>query len=331
MRLEVKAVFAVAFILVATFAIPVLAIDLYRPGVEEGEYVKLAFELTGNDVAALDPSYRYNNIDWIQCAIMSVSGNEVTMSWIDHFKNGTLEFYSDDSYRLDVVTGKGTWGSNYDGEDLARWVLSANLDAGDPIRADGSDKVDRIEFRTYSGVRREVAVVFLHWEWGGLELSSTCIFDRSSGMLLERELKGVRLYDTSEGEAGTYQIESLSFLETNIFSSSNGGSSPDGSTSTGLLIPSIAFVLVPIIAISIGASAVFFLARKKRAKVSQPSLIPKEQTTSVSSSEQKASTPSYLDSPPPPLAPQAQFCMECGAQLESTDKFCLNCGAPREA
>jgi len=312
--LKVGFALGLSFVLLAIFVVPVFAVE-YKPAVKVGQYVKLKYELTGNDALAASG----NDVDWKQFTVVSITGNEIVINEKNHHNNGALDSEGI-THKYDIETGLDeNWVESYE-----RCVLAGNLQDDDPIRVGSSDRVDRTEVRTYLGVSRQVNIVFLNGNTYDeitndiiSRVTFTEVFDKASGMLLERERGQTWIGGAGEG---TYNSQSFVFNGTNIFNIPNEGNSSGGSSANNAGFP-IQYIIIVIAVVAMAAVLAVFLVKKRKTAL-PASEIKSEQTAPAAQTEVKPSTPPA----PKPVA----FCKECGVVLKSDAMFCKNCGAPRE-
>jgi hypothetical protein len=122
--------FVVSLVVVAS----VTASPARTVGVNTGDWIKFAdIDVTwsSNDPNASKVWYgmdleMYNQTEWVRAEITQVSGTNVSVQIVEHFKNGTEEISGG---WVDVDTGEGV--------NATSMVIGANLNEGDPIYTAG--------------------------------------------------------------------------------------------------------------------------------------------------------------------------------------------------
>jgi hypothetical protein len=193
-----------ASVLLVAFVAPVLAAN-YNPGVSVGEYVIL-----GNWYSINVPPTQL--VNWEKIEVIAVSGKEVTWRMTGQMKNGSAILNNGETYVVDVETGA----TNYT-HSLLGPIIAADLNQGDKVQAGPATfEVNKTEIDTYLNVSRPVNVLVYEASVvsGGLVNStSTFVYDKASGMLLEDENRIYRSNATNPDH-----LVYMSVTDTNIFS-----------------------------------------------------------------------------------------------------------------
>ena len=146
--------------------LPVSAAD-YTLGVEAGDWVR--YEATSSwDGTGTEPEWaRY---DWLRMEVQSVTGTDVAVLFSTHYKDGTEE------------NSTLSWSVRTGGE---MWIISADLEKGDPIAVGANWIINDTITRTYAGASRSVN--FLNISQAVEDAKSTTVFywDQTTGVLLE--------------------------------------------------------------------------------------------------------------------------------------------------
>jgi hypothetical protein len=211
------------------FVAPVLAVQS-NPGVSVGDYVTL-----GNWYSIGVSPERF--VNWEKMEVVVVSGKEVTWRMTGQMKNGSAILDNGETYLINVETGA----TNYTHSALGP-IIAANLNEGDKVQA-GSVRfeVNKTEFRTYLNVSRPVNILVYDMSvvlsGSSINTTSTFVYDKASGMLLEDENRIYR-FNVSNPDRLVY----MSVADTNIFSSS-----PSFQIPVGLMYAvAVAVVVAPI-------------------------------------------------------------------------------------
>jgi hypothetical protein len=201
-----KVVVALAFILLATFVAPVLAVE-YNPGASVGDFVTL-----GNWYSVdIPPEFI---ISWEKLEVVAVSGKEVTWRMTGQMENGSATPNNGETYVINVETGA----TNYTHSELGP-IIAANLNEGDKVQAKSAIfEVNRTEIKTYLGVSRPVNILVYEvpgtGTYGQYITRSTFMYDRASGMMLENENRIKSFNPIYHPDHVIY----MSVTDTNIFS-----------------------------------------------------------------------------------------------------------------
>jgi len=235
---------SILVILVAlVFVVPVLAVN-YNPGVSAGKYVKLDF------YSINIPQQHVMN--WEKIEVVRVIGEEVDWQMTGEMVDGSSALYNGETFFTNVQTGT----TNYTHSDLGP-VVAGDLNAGDRISVASSSIVNTTETRTYLGVSRLVNVLTVESSEiglrGPLNVNSTSIYDKASGMLLVNDVRFVH----TNGTLDTYV--DLSVSDTNLFSIQKGQAAP-----LGILVLAVA------IAILIPVSAAMIVVRRREQRGAKP-------------------------------------------------------------
>jgi hypothetical protein len=233
----------VGFIILNALALPVLAVD-YIPGVTTGQYVKYGnFEGNGQGFEA------FNDYDFLQLEVTSVSGKEVTLLSTGQFKNGTALPGNDATSVWNIETG-----TQDDTPSTQGPIIAANLNQGDTIPPPDTYSVNQSESQTYLGVSRAVNILNVEIGTPDYNTSSTYVYDKLSGMLLEYSTQTI----TASQPQPVASSASYSVIETNIFGSTP---TPTSTSTNGLTITYIIAVVI-VIVIALVVIAALIIKRK---------------------------------------------------------------------
>ena len=233
-------------------------------GVKEGDTFRYQATYYWNSTNAGDtvPAslVQQNNTEWIQATIKSVTGNTVTISELQHFKNGSEVLLPDD------LTAVGTLNQR------SVLLYAANLNAGSYVLPSADMPyytVNDTQQRTYASGER--ATNYLETTLTNVDVDgdenmtidyayilSARYFDRQTGILVD----GYFEYGsaTNPGEAYAYQYN---LIDTNVWDVSGSGGGGNNNGSQLVLSPEILIVSVVIIVIVVAAS-VFLMVRRRR-------------------------------------------------------------------
>jgi hypothetical protein len=197
--LKIEMILFFTFVVLANLVAPVSAADS-SVGVIPGDYVKYGnAAVSGPEGAAVD-------YDWLEYNVTMVSGTDVTIIQTGMFKNGTPIPGNGNSYIYNLEK------STMDGILIPPGpIIAANLQQGDNI-ASTVYNVTRTEIRTYMGLSRIVNILELSSTSGNATLGVTLVYDRTSGILLEEQMKHT---DSTGTSTMSYNV-----TETNLFGSS---------------------------------------------------------------------------------------------------------------
>lgn len=134
-----------AFLLSALMSPAALA-QSRTPGVREGDwfrYDKVYFDWFSNDTQVVIPPdvVMLNDTDWMNMSVVGVSTTNITLHWVQHFKNGTSEELDD---YVDIVSGVSLYAE--------LMIISAGLAVNDSVYASGEYsawKINETIARTY--------------------------------------------------------------------------------------------------------------------------------------------------------------------------------------
>jgi hypothetical protein len=239
-----------------------LAVE-YNPGVSAEDYVKLGDWYALN----LPPEYAYQGqLIFEKIEVVAVSGKEVTWRMTGQMKNGSAILGSGETYVVNVETGV----TNYTHSVLGP-IIGANLNEGDKVQAGSvSVEVNKTEIRTYLNVSRPVNVLI--YEVSGVgkpspqgasaqyTSTSTFVYDKASGMMLETENRITWFNITNPAYIVPTPIWrwiiSGSVTDTNIFSSSPPPKIP----------VEVIYAVVAAVAVAPIGTAIVVLRRRKQAE-----------------------------------------------------------------
>jgi hypothetical protein len=229
------------FIILNALALPVLAAD-YSPSVITGQYVKYG-NFSGNGQGFES----FNDYDFLQLEVTSVSGKDVTLLSTGQFKNGTALPGSGVTSVWNIETGTQDGTPSTQGP-----IIAANLNQGDAIPPPDTYSVNQSESRTYLGVSRAVNILNVEIGTPDYNTSSTYVYDKLSGMLLEYSTQTI----TASQPQPVASSASYSVIETNIFGSTPPTSIPPNSLS-------ITYIIAAIIIIAIVIAVIVVLVRRR--------------------------------------------------------------------
>ena len=169
-------------------------------GVSVGDWFKygdITVNWSSNDPNATFPPPGYewmemiNETEWIKMTVENVSGTNITLPTLYHYKNGTEE--ASGGY-VDIDTG--------DGENVTLNIISANLDANDTVYASGylsTWKINETIVRTYpDGVRNTNHLnMTSEQSWTSNETeyyfyhSTNFYWDKSTGIIVEESFEDI--------------------------------------------------------------------------------------------------------------------------------------------
>ena len=224
--------------LLIALALPVFAVG-YSPGVTAGQYVKY-----GNFSGIGEGFEGFNDYDFLQLQVISVSGKDVTFLSTGQYKNGT------------ALPGNGTttvWNieaGTEDGSPATQGpIIAGNLNQGDAIPPLGTYSINQTESRTYLGTSRNVNILNVQIKTSDYNSTLTYVYDKLSGMILESSTQTT----TQSQPTPVSSSYSYSIIGTNIFGPN--ASVPEFSTLT--------IEVAGIIAL-IGAVAALILIKKRK-------------------------------------------------------------------
>ena len=237
--------FILAIALLAAFAIPAFA-QTYSPGVTVGQYVKYG------DFVGTGPGFeQFNDYEWLQLKVTSVSGSEVTLLSTGQFKNGTAVPGNGTINLWDVAAGTENGVPSTEGP-----IIAANLNQGDQIPPPNTYSINQTNTAMFLGVARSVNVLDVNITTPDYNTTISYVYDQASGMLLQ----SISQTTTQAQPQPIISTYAYTVIETNIFPSATPSPTvPEFPTWT----------IMPLIMIALLAVAVF-LRRKssvtKRAK-----------------------------------------------------------------
>lgn len=245
-RVIFSLIFLSLIVLVSASVLPALAVD-YTPGVTVGQYVKYG-NFSGNG----EGFDEFNNYDFLQWQVTQVSDSQVTLISTGQYKNGTALPGNGASIVWDIQAGTQDGIPSTQGP-----IIAANLNQGDAIPPAGTYSVNSTVQRTYLGVSRAVNVLEVSVSSPDYNSSTTYVYDKASGMLLEASAQTTTQSDPTP-VSSSY---SYSVIETNIFSSSGQPSSTPVVSVLTLPIVLVAIVIAIIVVVIV---VVVVVALRKR-------------------------------------------------------------------
>jgi len=159
------------------------------PGVSVGNtatYGNASFDWFSNDPSATPPAdwTDLNGTAWFRGTVQGISGTNVSISALLHHNNGTE---STDQGWMDVDTGEG---------NMTLFLISANLNAGDPIYTSGDYSGFTINETipvTYPGGQRQTNHVNVTEEvsnqFANVSLLMNLYWDQATGVLTQMSIK----------------------------------------------------------------------------------------------------------------------------------------------
>jgi len=189
------------------------------PGVHEGDwfrYDKVYFDWFSNDTQVTIPPdvAMLNDTDWMNMSVVRVSTSNITLHWVQHFKNGTSEELDD---YVDIVSGASLYAE--------LMIISADLAVNDSVYAYGEYstwKINETIDRTYPGGARLTS----HVNITGDSYSWQTYWDKVTGAMTEMSTLNINRV----GEY--YTTYSYSF----VMDTSNAWIIPEFHTSVSILI-----------------------------------------------------------------------------------------------
>ena len=123
-------------------------------------------------------------MNWEKIEVVRVVGEEVDWTMTGEMENGSAAPDNGEIFFTNVQTGT----TNYTHAEVGP-VISGDLNVGDQISMASSSVVNTSETMTYLGVSRTVNVLVVNASGtgvsGAINSSTTDIYDKASGMLLE--------------------------------------------------------------------------------------------------------------------------------------------------
>jgi hypothetical protein len=198
-------------------------------GVSVGQWVKY-----GNFKATGFGSGNINATEWTRIEVIEVAGNNVTLSQLRMYKNGT--FAQDETIKVNTETG---WSNgDYDGFSF---LMAANLQQGDILPTGRTGPVIHItktEVKGYLGTLRTVNTVDYFPSEPGAG-SWTIVWDQASGIVLE-------LWEGNGSINPPFEL-SYNITDTNIFPTNLPGQSADRMIAAVITTALIATVIMGIV------------------------------------------------------------------------------------
>jgi len=151
-------------------------------GVSEGDWFKYGFTFDWDyELDTTPEDFIFTDFlqgDWVALAIQDVTGTNVTGQFTIHFENGTEKVLTGS---VDLNTGEG---------DLRNWLISANLNANDPLYASEIDEIiNETITQTYPWGSTETNHLVYSFNFTeGEDYSFLCLdlyWDRQIGVLTE--------------------------------------------------------------------------------------------------------------------------------------------------
>jgi hypothetical protein len=210
--------FVVSLVVVAS----VTASPARTVGVNTGDWIKFAdIDVTwsSNDPNASKVWYgmdleMYNQTEWVRAEITQVSGTNVTIQSVEHFKNGTDEVSGG---WVDVETGEGV--------NATSMVIGANLNEGDPIYTAGDYSnwfINETITRVYPGSTRETNHINITYAFNytippdidvDYFYSMNFYWDKATGIIVEDSFEVIN----QTGEYLTAWSMDLKITESNVW------------------------------------------------------------------------------------------------------------------
>lgn len=183
------------FLLTSLLAVAsVMASPTRTVGVNVGDvftYADINVTWSSNDPNATKDPYgmgleMYNQTEWVSVEITGVSGRNVTVQSIQHFKNGTEDISGG---WIDVDTG--------DGVNATIMVIGANLNVGDPIYTAGDYStwfINETIMRVYPDSTRDTCHINMTYAYNytippdtdvDFFYSTNFYWDRATGIMVE--------------------------------------------------------------------------------------------------------------------------------------------------
>jgi len=178
-------------------------------GVSQGDWFK--YELTldwEHDLEVTPEDFIFTDFlqgDYVILTIQNISGTNVTGQFTIHFENTTEKFLTGS---VDLTTGEG---------DLRNWLISANLNANDPLYTTEIDeKINETVIQTYPmGPRETNHLVYSYNTSSGEDYSTLNVnlyWDKEIGILNEMSIQAnLQQNGTLMGGSGSWIL-----IESNI-------------------------------------------------------------------------------------------------------------------
>jgi hypothetical protein len=215
-------------------------------GVSAGDWAKysvaVSFEMPGESEES--EFSIFENVEWIQGTIDTVSGKNITGTMLMHFENGSSV---SESFAMEI------------GANDMPFFVEPNLEAGDSVSMSlwmDSLIIDGVESRTYAGLTRQVSYVELSISEFGITGAVAVYWDQVTGTLCELSIS---LAGEMFEETFAVSMEFL-LIETNIWQQSGFQT-----LMSGLLGPNWALWII-VIGLLISATIVTVLILKRRSR-----------------------------------------------------------------
>jgi len=212
----------VFFVASLVVVVSVTASPARTVGVNTGDWIKFAdIDVTwsSNDPNASKVWYgmdleMYNQTEWVRAEITQVSGTNVTIQSVEHFKNGTDEVSGG---WVDVETGEGV--------NATSMVIGANLNEGDPIYTAGDYSnwfINETITRVYPGSTRETNHINITYAFNytippdidvDYFYSMNFYWDKATGIIVEDSFEVIN----QTGEYLTAWSMDLKITESNVW------------------------------------------------------------------------------------------------------------------
>lgn len=196
----------IATVILVVLAFPVFAIT-YSPGVTTGQYVKY-----GNFAGSGTGYESFNDYNFLNLKVVSVSGKEVTLLSTGQFKNGTALPGNGTTDIWNLETGTDNGSPSTQGP-----IIATNLNQGDAIPPSNTYSVNQTVDRTYLGTTRTVNILNVTVSTPDYNSTLNYVYDKLSGMILE-SISTTTTQSQPQPVTSTY---SYSIVDTNIFGTTN--------------------------------------------------------------------------------------------------------------
>lgn len=174
-------------------------------GVAEGDWFNYGVEVNWNstDPDAISPPSAYgdweimNGTEWVKMTVTGVSGTNVSLQYVSHYKNGTEEI--EDGY-IDVDTG--------DEANASLTIISANLGVNDNLYTSGDYStwaINETITRTYPDGVRNTNHINMTYEYSWTINETEYYFSQSMNLYWDKET-GILVEDSFElyNQTGEY-------------------------------------------------------------------------------------------------------------------------------
>jgi hypothetical protein len=234
-----------SFLLVALISIalaaPVLAVQ-YNSGVTTGQYVKY-----GNFAGSGIGYESFNEYDFLNLQVISVSGSSVTVLSTGQYKNGTALLGNGTTDVWDLSSGTKNGAPTTQG-----YIIAGNLNQGDAIPPPKTYSINQTADRTYLDTTRSVNILNVTVSTPDYTTTQNYVYDKLSGMLLEASSTTV----TQLQPQTVTSMYSYSVTATNTF----------GSTNPTPTVPEFSSQIL-VLALAIVVVAIAIIITRKRTKV----------------------------------------------------------------